>query len=152
MADPPWSDPHAVIHRVQEVYGHECFACGRDNPLGLALRFVDFADGRVSAAFTPRPGHRGAPGVLHGGIAATALDEILVWAGILTEGVVSVTGTLDLRYRRPLTVDREIVARGKVDDRSGRRLRLSGSLELDGRPAVEGSGIYLVSESVADLG
>ncbi len=62
-----------------------------------------------------------------------------------------VTGTLDLRYRRPLTVADRITARARVDERRGRRLRISGHLESGGRAAVEGSGLYLVGESVEDL-
>lgn len=142
----------AVVERVRRHYADGCFACGRDNPIGLRLDgFALEHDGWVSAEFSPREHYRGARDTLHGGIAATAVDEILVWAGVLAEGVVCVTGTLDLRYRRPLTVTDRITARARVDERRGRRLRISGRLESDGRPAVEGSGLYLVGESVEDL-
>ena len=43
----------------------------------------------------------------------------------------------------------EVAAR--VDDRSGRRLRLSGELSVAGERRVEASGLYLVSVTVADL-
>jgi acyl-coenzyme A thioesterase PaaI-like protein len=144
-------DLATAIRRVQAAYGDACFACGVGNPLGLRLEFTAFDDGWVSATFTPRPDYRGAPGSLHGGIAATALDEILVWAGIATEGVVTVTGTLDLKYRRPLGVDEPVVARGRVEDRSGRRLAMHGQLLTENRVAVEGRGIYLVSAAVDEL-
>ena len=56
-----------------------CFVCGESNPNGLNLRFK--ADGRVvHAQFTPRPEHIGFKQVVHGGIIATLLDEIMVWA------------------------------------------------------------------------
>jgi acyl-coenzyme A thioesterase PaaI-like protein len=151
MEQPALTDVDELIERVQAAYGHACFACGRDNHAGLGLRLVGFDEGVVTAWFDPRTEHRGAPDLLHGGIAATALDEILVWAGILAERVISVTGTFDLRYRRPVGVDRPIVARGRVDERSGRRLRLSGELLVDDEVAVEGHGLYLVSMEVADL-
>jgi uncharacterized protein (TIGR00369 family) len=144
-------DLSAVIRKVQAAYGDACFACGVENHLGLHLEFVDFADGWISAEFTPRSDYRGAPGSLHGGIAATALDEILVWAGIAAEGVVTVTGTLDLKFRRPLGFAGPIVARGRVLDRSGRRLSMEGHLLAGDRVAVEGRGIYLVSDVVDDL-
>lgn len=141
-----------VVERVRRHYADGCFACGRENPIGLRLDgFTLSDDGWVSAAFSPRDDYRGARDSLHGGIAATAIDEILVWAGVLTERVVCVTGTLDLRYRRPLTVSDRIVARARVDERRGRRLRIGGHLETGGKPAVEGSGLYLVNESVDDL-
>jgi acyl-coenzyme A thioesterase PaaI-like protein len=119
--------------------------------MGLHLDQFDLDDGEVSAQFIPRPEYRGQSNTLHGGVAATALDEILVWAGILTEQVMAVTGTMDLRFRRPVTVDDSIVVSSRVDDRSGRRLRLSGQLTVDDEVRVSASGIYLVIADIADL-
>lgn len=140
-----------VIERVQAAYGHACFACGRDNDIGLHLELVGMQDGWVTARFAPRSEYRGAPRSLHGGITATALDEILVWAGILMEDVMTVTGRLDLRYRRPLGLTDELIARGRVVDRSGRRLKVEGAVLADGSVAAEASGLYLVAAQVGDL-
>jgi acyl-CoA thioesterase FadM len=84
-------------------------------------------------------------------VAATALDEILVWAGILLEGVMTVTGTIELRYRKPLHVHESIVVSSAVDERRGRRLILSGELSVDGETRVAASGLYLVTAGVAEL-
>jgi acyl-coenzyme A thioesterase PaaI-like protein len=141
----------AIIERVQAAYGHGCFACGRNNHIGLHLELIGLDGGEVTARFHPRDDHRGAPAILHGGIASTAIDEVMVWAGILAEGVMTVTGTLDLRFRRPLPVDAPILARGRVERRSGRRLEMSGELVDGDRVAAEGRGVYLVSSAVVDL-
>lgn len=141
-------DVAAVVAAAQSEYG-DCFACGQDNPIGMRLdgfRLLD--DGWVEADFAPRPDFRGAHETLHGGIAATAIDEILVWAGIISEGILSVTGTLDLKYRRPLHVGDQIVARGKVEERRGRRLVIGGELSVGGTTAVQGRGIYLASREI----
>jgi acyl-coenzyme A thioesterase PaaI-like protein len=105
----------------------------------------------VRAHFDPRAGYRGLVGTLHGGISAAAVDEIMVWAGILVEGVVSVTATMELRYRKPLGVEERIKAGARVTERRGRRLTLAGWLEVDGELAVEGSGLYIVTEQVSDI-
>jgi 3-hydroxymyristoyl/3-hydroxydecanoyl-(acyl carrier protein) dehydratase len=76
---------------------------------------------------------------------------MLVWAGILTEKVMSVTGTMDLRFRRPVTVDDSIVVSSHVDDRSGRRLRVSGDLIVGDEVRVSASGIYLVTADIEEL-
>ena len=144
-------DVARLVDAVRRHYDDGCFACGRDNPIGLHLDDFDFEDGQVSARFTPRPEYRGAGTTLHGGVAATALDEILGWAGILAEGVLSVTGNIGLRYRRPVHVDDPIVVSARVDERSGRRLRLSGALSVGDEARVEASGLYLVSVSVEEL-
>ncbi|TDI39317.1 MAG: PaaI family thioesterase, partial [Acidobacteria bacterium] len=77
---------------MRRHYDDGCFACGRENPLGLHLDGFSLDDGVVSARFDPREEYRGAGISLHGGVAATALDEMLVWAGILDLKVMSVTG------------------------------------------------------------
>ena len=55
-----------------------CFVCGVNNPIGLHLDF--WMDGeQVWTDFTPGREHQGYPGVMHGGLVATLLDES--WAG-----------------------------------------------------------------------
>lgn len=139
------------MESVQAAYGHACFACGRHNPVGLAMRIEGHVDGIVTASFEARDDHRGTPNVLHGGIAATAIDEIMVWAAILAEGVMCVTAGMELRYRRPLPVGGRILAQGWVEERSGRRLRLAGRLLAGEEPAVEANGLYVASAEVADI-
>jgi len=144
-------DISALVDAVRRHYDDGCFACGRENPIGLHLDDFSLSDSRVTARFTPRPEYRGAGKTLHGGIAATALDEILVWAGILTEDVLTVTGTMELRFRRPVRVDEPITVSARVDSRSGRRLEVSGALEVGDETRVEAAGLYLVSVSVGDI-
>lgn len=144
-------DVASLVDGVRRHYDDGCFACGRDNPIGLHLDEFDLQGSEVVARFTPRAEFRGVVGSLHGGIAATALDEMLVWAGILTEGIMSVTATLDLRFRKPTTTGTRYEVRGRVDGRSGRRLQLSGELRAGNEPAVTARGLYVATADVADL-
>lgn len=141
----------ARIERVRLDFGDICFACGRRNDVGLHLDDFDWDGATVSGSFDPRDEYRGAGDILHGGIAATALDEISVWAGILGEDVLTVTGRLELRFRKPLTVHDRIVARGTVDERRGRRLTISASLRAGDTVAVESTGLFLVSRDMHEL-
>ena len=145
MPDPGYAD------RVRSAFDDLCFACGRENHLGLGIEGFEADGDRVLASFSPQPLHRGLQSRLHGGLSATALDEILVWAAILLEGVLCVTGTLDLRYRRPVPVDAPLTLSARVDDRRGKRLRLSGHLADSEGPCVTASGLYLVTDAVDDL-
>ncbi|MDE0169517.1 MAG: PaaI family thioesterase [bacterium] len=142
-----------IVDRLRAHTGNGCFACGLANPIGLHVDGFVEQGGDITARFTARADLQGVIGVLHGGIAATALDEILVWAGIIQEKVLTVTAKLDLRYRRPVrNLDGTIELRARVDERRGRRLSMSGELDAgDGRVAVSASGLYLVSHTVADL-
>ena len=89
-----------------------CFACGTDNPVGLHLEPAEMDGEEAVATFEPLAHHGGAGETLHGGLAATVLDEIMVWAGILSEKVLTVTGTMEMRFLRPITVTDEVEARG----------------------------------------
>lgn len=142
-----------IADRLREHTGNGCFACGLANPIGLHLDGFTRLDGDIAARFNARPGYQGIIGTLHGGVSATALDEILVWAGIIQEEVLTVTAKLELRYRRPVTgLGESIGLRGRVDERRGRRLSISGELmDEDGAVAVAAAGLYLVSHTIEEL-
>jgi len=80
---------------------------------------------------------------------ATALDEILAWAGILAEGVLTVTGTLDIRFRKPAPPTATYDLTGRVVSRSGSRLKMSGELNSDGEIIADATGLYLVHREIA---
>src|SRR5690606_40427757 len=48
-----------------------------ENPLGLHASFYEVEGDLLVAVFHPRPQHQGYPERLHGGMAATILDETL---------------------------------------------------------------------------
>src|SRR6185436_2207270 len=68
------------IAEMKELpHTRSCFVCGESNSAGLNLRFE--TDGRiVQAHFVPRLEHVGFKATVHGGLIATVLDEIMVWA------------------------------------------------------------------------
>ena len=74
----PDQDIASYVDAVRRHYDDGCFACGRDNPIGLHLDDFSLDEGEVAARFLPRSDYRGSAGGLHGGVTATALDEILV--------------------------------------------------------------------------
>ena len=55
---------------------NECFVCGPDNPIGLHLVFR-LEDGACVSEFTPGRDHVGYPGVVHGGMIYSALDDVM---------------------------------------------------------------------------
>ena len=54
-----------------------CFACGDEHPIGLRLRIEVLEGVAVRCRFTVGEYHMGAPGLAHGGILASAVDEAL---------------------------------------------------------------------------
>lgn len=117
---------------------------GQD-PLGLGLRFWK-ADPGLVARFDPRPDQMGPPGYLHGGVAATVLDETMASLGWALDDVPCVTATLELRYRAGIAIDGGPVRVEAWRDRPEprRSQKVKGRILLaDGRVAVEASGLFV---------
>jgi acyl-coenzyme A thioesterase PaaI-like protein len=117
----------------------------------LGLVWSKEPPGLVST-FTPDATHRGRPGYLHGGLAATVLDETMAALGWATDGIHTVTATLELRYRHPVPLDghplRIEAWRGPAPAR--RVQKVQGRILLaDGTPAVEAVGLFVRVEAEA---
>ena len=126
----------------------QCFGCGLDNGAGLRIDGFDVDGVTVAAWFRPGAQHRGFQGILHGGIVATALDEILAWTAILVARTMAVTATLDLKYRAPAPGDAIYRLEGRLVEQRGRRLVLSGHCEVGNTRIAEARGLFLATEPV----
>lgn len=113
-----------------------------------ALHPVVERDGvTVVARFEPQPEHRGIPGLLHGGLAATVLDHVCARAASAALGGPVVTGRLDLRYRRPVPLaGGPYRAEATAERARGRRVRVRGAIRDDGgRPLVQAEALFLLA-------
>lgn len=101
-----------------------CFACGKDNPVGLQIGF-NF-DGEVcSAEFTPGENHVGWNDTVHGGIIYSALDDVT--ANVLyKQGRKAHTAKCEIRYRQSLRVGETMKLKGWIDCEKGRLVMLKG--------------------------
>lgn len=122
-----------------------CFVCGRDNPGSLKGRFYELASGELLGVFAALEQHQGYPGRLHGGIASAMLDETIGRAiGTSEPDTWGVTVELTVRFRKPVPLDEEVRALGRITRDSSRLFEGSGEILLsDGSVAVEASGKYL---------
>jgi acyl-coenzyme A thioesterase PaaI-like protein len=107
-----------------------CFACGQLNPYGLKMIFR-FEDTTIISDFRPNKEHQGFPGVIHGGITAAVLDEALNRTSMLTnQPTWTMTGRLDVRYRRYVPYGPLLRVRAWLDKQRGRMVQASGKLTL----------------------
>lgn len=128
---------------------HSCFVCGDANPRGLKLRFE--TDGRtVTTRFRPGAEHVGFKGVVHGGITATVLDEIMVWACAVATRQFAFCAELNVRYLLPMLPDEEMVVTGELmANRKGRIFEARGVLHnAAGQIIAEATGKYLPIKNV----
>ncbi len=153
MKEPSSQATRQLIADVRSYCGEGCFACGSANPHGLRMEGFHIRDGYAVANFRPRAELRGTYGALHGGVDTTTLDEISVWAAILTWHTMAVTGRIEVRFQRPARVDDpDLWVRGRVEKRRGKRLVITAEL-LSGEAVCASSvGLFIATETLAEMG
>lgn len=97
----------------QLPHTHSCFVCGESNAIGLNLRF-ETDGGVVRTLFTPQPEHIGFKQVVHGGIIATLLDEIMVWACAVQTKQFAYCAEMTVRFLKPLRPGEEVIATAEL--------------------------------------
>lgn len=127
---------------------NRCFGCGDANAIGLHLDHFTRHDNTVTAPFVPRPEFEGFEGTLHGGIVATALDEISAWSAMYVHEVLVFTAKLSIRYRSTADADASYTLRGTVLERRGRRLTIAGEMLSDGRTIAQSDGLFIVADEL----
>jgi acyl-coenzyme A thioesterase PaaI-like protein len=123
-----------------------CFTCGDEHPTGLRLRLVAMDGVAMRGVFTVTEQHMGGPGLAHGGILASAVDEVLgSLAWLLWQP--AVTGRLEIDYRQPVPVGSTVVIDAWCTGVDGRKLygEAVGRLgDENGPEVVRASAIFVV--------
>jgi len=90
---------------MKQPNSKHCFVCGRENPYGLKLEFYETAPGEVFVEYIVPEQFQGYPGVVHGGVVAAILDEVI---GRVHMGGdpprFMFTARLDVRYRKNVPI------------------------------------------------
>jgi acyl-coenzyme A thioesterase PaaI-like protein len=99
-----------------------CFICGLENPIGLKLKIYELEDGLIETTYIAPEHFQGYPGVLHGGIVASILDEISGRAlmGDPSEPRFMFTGKLEVKYRKNVPIGKPLRIVGKAGKSKGK--------------------------------
>ncbi len=92
---------------------HNCFACGHMNHSGLQMEFFTDETSVFSKLKLPSR-FCGWNNLVHGGIVTTILDETMGWSAIYLLKKVVLTRSITIDYLKPVFVDTELKAEGKV--------------------------------------
>jgi len=122
-----------------------CLVCGIENGAGLQGRFFVLENGELAGIFRPREEHQSYPGRLHGGVISAILDETIGRAiNVADSHTWGVTVEFTVRFRRPVPLDREVKAVGRITRDSNRIFEGTGEILLeDGTIAAEAHGRYM---------
>jgi acyl-coenzyme A thioesterase PaaI-like protein len=113
------------------------------NEVGLGLSFYETGPNAVQVQVTVPEQYQGYPGVVHGGIVATMLDEVVGRALMVGgETVFWQTGKLTVRYRKNVPIGEPLTITGEVTRRRGRIAESRAELHLqDGTLAAEAEAL-----------
>jgi acyl-coenzyme A thioesterase PaaI-like protein len=126
---------------VQQPSSRFCFLCGVENPSGLRLLvYQDPVARQVLARLAIPARFQSYPGVAHGGIVATLLDEVAGRASLIDGGNehLLVTVSLEVRYRHPTPIETPVAVVGWMTQPGLTRARAHGEVRLpDGTVTAE---------------
>lgn len=122
-----------------------CFVCGTDNKGSLQTKFYELENGELMSISTPTRIHQSYPDRVHGGVISSVLDEIIGRAIMISEpDAWGVTVELNIKYKKPVPIDKPIKALARIIRNS--RLIFEGTGEIlleDGTVAAEGHAKYV---------
>lgn len=120
-----------------------CFACGPANPIGMHLHFDRAAGEGVVANANLAANFQGWRGIAHGGIVMALLDEAMAHAAGYA-GHRGVTASVNVRFRKPVPLERPIEIRGRVTWQRRNVLGVEATvLDEAGTVLVQGEGSFV---------
>jgi acyl-coenzyme A thioesterase PaaI-like protein len=123
-----------------------CFVCGEKNDFGLHAKFYETNTKELIALINPSQQHQGYPGRMHGGIAATILDETIARSicNGKDEQIWGVTLELKTKFRKPIPLGQELKIVGRVTSEGTRSFEGTAEIVLpNGDIAVSAEGKYM---------
>ncbi len=118
-----------------------CFICGLQNAVGLKMALYNDLDKQQVVSTVTVPDHfQGYPGVVHGGIVASILDEVAGRAVLIggSDEDLMVTLKLEVKYRQPTPTETPLTVVGRVTQPGRMRARARGEIRLpDGTLTAE---------------
>ncbi len=110
--------------RLELADDQMCFGCGKQNARGLCLKFdLERAKKRIKTRWEPTKEFQGYANIVHGGIIALILDELMVNL-LWTLDLPAVTAELTTRFHRPAGVGHAINCEARLVSKRGRLFRM----------------------------
>jgi acyl-coenzyme A thioesterase PaaI-like protein len=136
--------PRKASPPTPKLLNPRCIGCGPLHPHGLHLHFTAEAN-TMKARWIPDGDWESFPGIIHGGIISTALDEAMSKA-ILATGVQAFTVDLRLRYRHKLSTGQPVEIHGWMVQKEKRRITAEAAVcSLSGEEYAHAWGIFLLA-------
>lgn len=143
MASKPAAGGHG--NKSHPAKKNLCFACGKDNPHGMHLKFsLDRERNHFISHFRLSKRYTGPPGHCHGGIIATILDDAMSKLNKLRD-VIAATSRMTVEYRRPVPLNKKLRVESREISKRGRRLTRSAEIiDEKGTVLARSRGVFII--------
>jgi uncharacterized protein (TIGR00369 family) len=143
----PRTSPESKGQALRAAAHPGCVACSTTRNHGLGLAFHDVGDGRVRATFACPASFEGYPGLLHGGIIATALDAAMTNC-LFAMGHQAVTAELSIKYRAPVRLGQVAVVEAHASRDLFPLFVMEASLNQEGESKATATAKFIVTKNV----
>jgi uncharacterized protein (TIGR00369 family) len=132
-------------NKAHPVKKNLCFACGKDNPHGMHLKFsFDRERRHFVSRFRLSKRYTGPPGHCHGGIIATILDDAMSKLSKLRD-VVAATSRMNVEYLKPVPLHKPLRVESREISNRGRRLtRVAEIMDQKGTVLARSRGVFVI--------
>ncbi len=125
--------------------GQPCFGCSQDHPIGFRLRFDREGD-EVVTSFVPGDRYQGPPGIMHGGLVTTLVDEIGAWAVIGLLEKFGFTAQVQVKLKRPVRIGVAVEGRGRIARETSRIVHAGVTLTQEGVTVCTGEISFVLMD------
>ena len=126
---------------LQEIYPDTSFVSGVENPKGMKMVPV-IKDRKIYAKYIFEKSFEGGPGLVHGGILSTVLDDMMGYA-TFTQNLFCVTANLNVNFRAPTPVDKEFELYAWVKEVDGNKVYAESVIQSEDAIHVEADGLFI---------
>lgn len=144
---------HSEKERIMLPWSRSCFVCGEENEQGMRARSYLVKDW-IELPFVAPKTFAGWRTVIHGGLVATVLDEVMTWAAIVGSRKPCFAAEFNIRMLRPLSPGTECMARGRMTQARKRLFYTEGVLtdrEEEVYARSEGRYMIVPKEKMAEF-
>ena len=122
-----------------------CFACGKDNPHGMHLKFsLDHQRQHFVSHFRLSKRYTGPPRHCHGGIIATILDDAMSKLNKLRD-LIAATSRMTVEYLKPVPLYRPLRVESREISKRGRKLiRVAEIRDKNGIVLARSRGVFVI--------
>lgn len=125
-------------------WSRACFVCGEENERGMQARSYVVGD-HIELPFEAPSEFAGWRTVVHGGLVATVLDEVMTWASIVGSRRPCFAAEITIRMQRPLAPGTRCVAVGRMTENRKKIFRAEATLASEeGEVFARAEGRYMI--------